>query len=391
MSLIRQYSLAKANTLHLCEEAITEIEVKRLEINFPEDYAEEIDSQIQSFREKADHYIQSLESLQEELSVINEPSQLTRLRDRYNKQDYVFRNSSQFAAYQQLESHINTLDEDIKVITQIQDLASVERAYNIATCDHAITQIDHVKPTLLETERFALGIQSLKDSLIQRKQSYLSKLIKFRDGLNNAATTKEVRQVRKQLNDSSSFYQGSTEEQDYNTVTTDADLLISLLQLFESQKVETSEDCALEIAKLNQWKQDNPEITPAVRSRFETKLEELTNKQQELQASQRKSAKSWFESTQQRRTKIEQIEDQSEKILESNKLLKRIKERFQYEQLLEPEQKQFLEETTNFCNEIKNLDREEKILDLFQELPKTKRESVLKRLAEFLEHSGEDS
>jgi hypothetical protein len=391
MSSIRQYSLAKANTLHLCEEAITEIEVKRLEINFPEDYAEEIDSQIQSFREKADHYIQSLESLQEELSVINEPSQLTRLRDRYNKQDYVFRNSSQFAAYQQLESHINTLDEDIKVITQIQDLASVERAYNIATCDHAITQIDHVKPTLLETERFALSIQSLKDSLIQRKQSYLSKLIEFRDGLNNAATTKEVRQVRKQLNDSSSFYQGSTEVQDYNTVTTEADLLISLLQLFESQKVETSEDCALEIAKLNQWKQDNPEITPAVRSRFETKLEELTNKQQELQASQRKSAKSWFESTQQRRTKIEQIEDQSEKILESNKLLKRIKERFQYEQLLEPEQKQFLEETTNFCNEIKNLDREEKILDLFQELPKTKRESVLKRLAELLEHSGEDS
>jgi hypothetical protein len=45
----------------------------------------------------------------------------------------------------------------------------------------------------------------------------------------------------------------------------------------------------------------------------------------------------------------------------------------------------------NFCNEIKNLDREEKILDLFQELPKTKRESVLKRLAELLEHSGEDS
>lgn len=390
MLLIRQHSLAKANTLHLCEEAITEIEIKRLEINFPEDYSEEIDSQIQSIREKASHYIQSLESLQEELSVINEPNQLTRLRDRYNKQDYIFRNSSQFAAYQQLESHINTLDEDIKVITQIQDLASVERAYNIATCDHAIAQIDHVRPTLLETERFALSIQSLKNALIQRKQSYLSKLIEFRDGLNNAATTKEVRQVRKQLNDSSSLYQGSTEVQDYDTVTTEADFLISLLQLFESQKTENPEDCATEIARLNQWEQDNPEITPAVRSRLDRKLEELTNKQQELQASQRKSAKSWFESTQQRRTKIEQIEDQSEKILESNKLLKRIKERFQYEQLLEPEQKQFLEETTNFCNEIKNLDREEKILDLFQELPKTKRESVLKRLAELLEHSGED-
>ena len=135
MLLIRQYSLTKANTLHLCEEAIIEIEVKRLEINFPEDYAEEIDNQIQSFREKVDHYTQSLGFLQEELSVVNEPSQLTRLRDRYNKQDYAFRNSSQFVAYQQLESHINTLDEDIKNITQIQDLASADRAYNIVTCD----------------------------------------------------------------------------------------------------------------------------------------------------------------------------------------------------------------------------------------------------------------
>ena len=298
----------------------------------------------------------------------------------------------QFAAYQQLEAHINTLDEDIKVINQIQDLASVDRANNIATCDHAIAQIDHVKPTLLETERFALGIQSLKDSLIQRKQSYLSKLIEFRDGLNNAATTKEVKQVRKQLNDSSSLYQGSTEVQDYDTVTTEADLLISLLQLFESQKTETPEDCATEIAKLNQWEQDNPEIISAVRSRFETKFEELTTKQQELQASQRKSAKSWFERTQQKRTAIEQIEDQSEKILESNKLLKRIsKERLQYEQLIEPEQKLFLDETTNFCDEIQSLDREAKILDLFQELPKTKQEPLLKRLVELLEHSREDS
>ena len=50
MLLIRQYSLTKANTLHLCEEAITEIEVKRLEINFPEDYAEEIDRKNCYFR-----------------------------------------------------------------------------------------------------------------------------------------------------------------------------------------------------------------------------------------------------------------------------------------------------------------------------------------------------
>ena len=396
MLLIRQYSLAKANTLHLCEEAITEIEVKRLEINFPEDYAEEIDSQIQSFREKVSHYIQSLESLQEELSVINEPSQLTRLRDRYNKQDHIFRNSSQFATYQQLESHINTLDEDIKVINQIQDLASVERAYNIATCDYAITQIDHVKPTSLETDRFALSIQSLKDSLIQRKQGYLSKLIEFKDRLNNAATTKEVRQVRKQLNDSSSLYQGSTEVQDYNTVTTEADLLISLLQLFESQKVETSEDCALEIARLNQWEQDNSEITPAVRSRVETKLENLESKRQEIQKVGRRLAESWFNRTQQKIATVRETNEQSEKFSSSSNLIKQIaKEISKHEDLLDESEKQYLklylEEAIAFCDEIKRLDREEKIIAQFKELPIDQRASLYERLANYLNNAEEES
>ena len=396
MLLIRQYSLTKANTLHLCEEAIIEIEVKRLEINFPEDYAEEIDSQIQSFREKESHYIQSLESLQEELSVINEPSQLTRLRDRYNKQDHIFRNSSQFAAYQQLESHINTLDEDIKVITQIQDLASVERAYNIATCDHAIAQIDHVKPTLLETERFALSIQSLKDSLTQRKQSYLSKLIEFRDGLNNAATAKEVRQVRKQLNDSSSLYKDSTELQNYDTVTNEADLLISLLQLFESEKVETSEDCALEIARLNQWEQDNLEITPAVRSRVETKLENLESKRQEIQKVGRRLAESWFSRTQQKIVTVRETNEQSEKFSSSSNLIKQItKEIAKHEDLLDESEKQYLklylEEAIAFDDEFKRLDREEKIIAQFQELPIAQRASLYERLANYLNDAEEES
>lgn len=396
MSSICQYSLAKVNTLHLCEEAITEIEVKRLKINFPADYAEEIDNQIQSLKEKASHYIQSLESLQEELSVINEPSQLTRLRDRYNKQDYIFRNSSQFAAYQQLESYINTLDQDIKVINQIQDLASVERAYNIATCDHAIAQIDHVKPTLLETERFALSIQSLKDSLIQRKQSYLSKLIEFKDGLNNAATTKEVRQIRKQLNDSSNLYQGSIEAQEYNSIVNEAELLIPLFQLFESQKTETSEDCALEIAKLNQWEQDNPEITPAIRSRVEAKLEDLESKRQEIQKVGRRLAESWFNRTQQKIVTVRETNEQSEKFSSSTNLIKQIKKEIsKHEDLLDESEKQYLnlylEEATAFIDEIQRLDREEKIIAQFQELPIAQRTSLYKRLANYLNNTEEES
>ena len=99
MASIRQHSLAKINTLHLCEEAISEIENKRLELNFAEEYATEVEGQIQALQDKANDYIQKITSLQEELLLVNESSQLTRLRDTYNKQHHIFSNSSQFGLF----------------------------------------------------------------------------------------------------------------------------------------------------------------------------------------------------------------------------------------------------------------------------------------------------
>ena len=396
MASIRQHSLAKINTLHLCEETISEIETKHLELNFSEDHADEINNQIQNIREKSNGFIQSLNSLYEELSTVNDAEQLNSLRDRYHQRITIFIGSSRFESYQLLGKQIEALTEDIKEISRIQDLASVDRANNIASCDYAIAQIDLVKPTLLETERFALSIQSLKDSLIQRKQSYLSKLIEFRDGLNNAATAKEVKQVRKKLNDSSSLYQSSIEVQEYHTVATEADLLISLLQFFESQKIETSEDCTLEIARLNQWEQDNPEITPAIRSRVETKLEQLEDKRQEIQKVGRRLAESWFNRTQQKIVTVRETNEQSEKFSSSSNLIKQItKEINKHEDLLDESEKQYLrlylEEAIAFCDEITRLDREEKIIAQFQELPIAQRMSLYERLGNYLNNTEDES
>jgi hypothetical protein len=390
MQGIRQHSPVRADTYRKCEDAISEIESAKQRLNHSDKFSEEIDKQVQAFRDKVTKYENILQSLQDQLLLVENLKQLTNLRDQYNQVIHIFQDSSKFPVYQPLREQIHILETDIDVIAQLEKFC--EQSSSLLACDDAIAQIDHASPHLLASARFSVKLQQLKEALLLRKQSYLAKLTEFQDGLSNATTSKEARQVRKLVGEAASFYQNSEEAPRYESICSEAELLVRLLQIFEDQKTDTPEDCAAEINKLSEWQEKNPETTSMLRLRLETKLEELTTKQQDLQTSQRKSAKSWFESIQRKRTAIEQIEDQSEKISESNRLLKRIsKERLQYEQLLESEQKQFLEETNDFLKEIQSSDREAKILDLFQELPKTKRESVLKRLAEFLEHSGEES
>jgi len=389
---IYQNSLTKANSLYLCEEAIAEIETERQKLNFPDEFREEIDSHVQAFREKANNYNQISQNLQDELSSVKDSDQLSRLRNNYNKLHQIFVNSSHFSIYQQFEKQIDALDEDIKVINKLQDLSTVDRANSLSTCDHAIYQIEHVKTTLLETERFSVKLQQLKETLLLRKQGYLSQLTEFQDGLSNSATTKEAKQVRKTVSEAASFYQNSEEKQRYESISNESELLVGLLQIFEAQKIDTPEDCAAELIKLRQWQETNPEIIPMLRSRIVTKLDELEGKRQELLSSQHKSTKTWFDRIQQKRLGVEQTNEQTEKISSSSNLLKQInKERSKHEELLEESQKQYLDEAVAFCTDIQSLDREAKIIDLFQELPIAKRESLHKRLADFLSNSEEES
>ncbi len=392
MQAISRYSLAKANTLHLCEEAIAEIETERQKLNFPDEFREKIDSHVQAFREKGNNYNQSLQNLQDELSSVNDSDQLSRLRNNYNKLHQIFVNSSYFSIYQEFEIQVDVLDEDIKVINKLQDLSTVDRANSLSTCDHAIYQIEHIKSTLLETERFSVKLQQLKETLLLRKQGYLSQLTEFQDGLSNSTTTKAAKQVRKQVSEAAGFYQNSEEKQRYESISSESELLVGLLQIFEAQKIDTPEDCAAEIIKLRQWQETNSEIIPMLRLRVVTKLDELESKRQELLSSQRKSTKTWFDRIQQKRLGVEQTNEQTEKILSSSNLLKQInKERSKHEELLEESQKQYLDEAIAFCTDIQSLDREAKIIDLFQELSIAKRKSLHKRLADFLGNSEEES
>jgi len=388
---IRQHSLPKVNTLHLCEESIAEIETVRQRLNHPDQFAEEINKQVEAFRAKISGYEDNLQSLRSQLLLVSDLKQLGDLRDRYNQLNHVFRDSSQFSTYQQLQEQIHRLETDINIIVQLQDLSVVERTSSLSTCDHAISQIDLASPTLLATERFADRLQQLKDTLLQRKQSYVSQLTEFQDGLSNTTTSKEAKKVREQIGKAENCYQNSEEEENYKSLYTEADLLVEFLQILEAQKTDAPENCDAEFSKLRQWQEANVEVSLRLRSLVESALQELDQTRQKLQENHRRSVQSWFNSILKQRTEIEQNSDREGKIAAASKLLKQVKkQRQQHEQLLEETQQQELDNAIEFCDEVQSQDREAKILNLFQELSKAKRESLHKLLAQYLESTTEE-
>ena len=107
-------------------------------------------------------------------------------------------------------------------------------------------------------------------------------------------------------------------------------------------------------------------------------------------------AESWFSRTQQKIVTVRETNEQSEKFSSSSNLIKQItKEIAKHEDLLDESEKQYLklylEEAIAFDDEFKRLDREEKIIAQFQELPIAQRASLYERLANYLNDAEEES
>jgi predicted Rossmann fold nucleotide-binding protein DprA/Smf involved in DNA uptake len=107
-------------------------------------------------------------------------------------------------------------------------------------------------------------------------------------------------------------------------------------------------------------------------------------------------AESWFNRTQQKIVIARETNEQSEKFASSSNLIKQItKEISKHEDLLDESEKQYLrlylEEATAFCDEITRLDREEKIIAQFQELPIAQRMSLYERLGNYLNNTEDES
>ena len=386
---IRQYTLARANTIHLCEETIKGIETLRTSLRSPAAFAPEIDQFITSFREKVMDYGKSLQNLSDRLSTVDNSSQLNDLRDNYARLDLVFKDSSEYPTYLQLQEQIRLTEADLSRIQQLEMLP--QQSQSLAACDEALEQIGNEQVKLHDLERFQPKLLMFETALQSKKQGYLDQLEQLQNRVGSLETLKEASKLQRELAEKSACYRNSPQQEHYELIAAEVELLVSLFQIANNQKTDTAQDCQGEIDRLHQWRDANGSIVPAIQSKLEQLLGKLEETQQTHQKKQLRAATSWLKGLEEHETKLSQLTELPQKLDAANQLLKLIrKQRHSHEESLETTQKQTLERIDQSCLEILRETTESQIITLFQELTREQKVNLHRKLEAYLSNTTEE-
>lgn len=390
IEFIRQHTPLKANTVYLCEEAMVDIDTFRKDFHCPDEYTFEIDELVQEFTGKITAFKNKLQLLEERLLTVNTPKDVDSIKKEYDRLDFVFKDSTEYPVYQQLQAVIDSLAEDLEQIRNWENI--VAQSNSIASCDRISATINNEQASLQNFERFQQQIEQLQVNLNHRKQNYIEQLDELYSQFDSIKNQKEAQKLQVELNNQSAYYRESHEEERYQAIYRELSLLSQLLEIYATQKVNTIEAWQAEKERLRKWQEDTGEIPVTLQNRFDSMVAELEQTQQQIEKQQSDAAKKWLEGLESQNKLLKsQKKNQESKLENATQLLKLIKkQKRQYQQILQTEQKEVLEQIISNCVEIQNQDKQSKILTLFQELPREQRKSLLKRLTEYLSGTTEE-
>jgi len=163
---IRQYKSAPANTIHLCEESIKAVENLRAALHYPDKLTAEIEQLLERYRKQATDYRRNLENLRDRLSTVETLKQLEAIQTEYAKLDLVFRDSTDYLPYRQLQEQIRCLKEDIERISRLETRQQQDSSIDL--CNEVLKIIEDEQAKFHDLGRFQPKLSKLKEHLRRR-------------------------------------------------------------------------------------------------------------------------------------------------------------------------------------------------------------------------------
>ena len=160
---IRQRS-APVNTIHLCEKITKEIEDLRIALNYPDELTAEIAQLLERYRKQAVDYRQNLEDLRNRLPKVENLKQIEAIQTEYAKLDLVFKDSTDYFAYQQLQEQIRCLKEDIERLSSLEH----RQQDSSIVCNEVLKIIEVEQANFHDLGRFQPKLSKLKEDLHDR-------------------------------------------------------------------------------------------------------------------------------------------------------------------------------------------------------------------------------
>jgi hypothetical protein len=394
MQEIYKYQPAnKINTIHLGEQAISEIEILRNRLNNPEPSTAEIEQILKSIQDKLTAHRQNLLSISNRLARIDSLTELSRINTEYAKLELVFQGSGDYSAYQDLQQQIQLLNNDL---TQIQNLeARFQQCDDISSCKDVLETTNRVisneQLIFHDLDRFRGRIFNLEETVRKKIQDFISELQEFKYNLEYLTTVRDAQRFQEELLIKSSLYINSDVEEQYEAIKLELKLLIELLQISESIKTNTLDSCQEKLDRLREWQNITEGLSVNLRERIESLCAEIEEKKAEITQQQKIAAQEWLKELGNQCAQMYKLLDDEEKLLTANNILQQIQnQKHRYVELLNSLHQQSLNYIESQCLEEQSKNKANQIFVLFRQLPRLQRQNLYERLGQYLSDETED-
>jgi hypothetical protein len=377
-----KYKLPKTNTIQFLEDGIQEIQSYQSRLYEAESFISEIEQIIHTLQDKVANHSKSLNGLRDRLSQTNTLRELEQIQTEHARLEFVFKDSTQYAAYQSLHQQFQELKADLEKLQALENRS--QQSASIASCHEVLTAVYGERTTLYHLDRFQQKLNELANNLQHKIQTYTQELDDFEHRSKHLNTAKEAQKLYEELLKQSVCYAQSESSDRYETISTNLRSLIELLQISEVE-IKTLEACQSQLEKLAEWKEKVNILDPSLQERFDSIRAATEQTEARLLQRQQNDAERWLKNLETQAAELQNLTDEVEKSKLANKLLNKIqREQSQYTEKLNTAYQEFLQEIERQCEAEIAKDRENQIKILFQQLPRAQRISLYRQLEAYL-------
>jgi hypothetical protein len=381
-----KYKLPKTNTVQFLEDGIQEIKSYQSKLYEAEFFVSEIEQIIHTLQDKVANHSKSLDSLRDRLSQTNTLRELEQIQTDHARLEFVFKDSSHYAAHQSLQQQFQSLKTDLEKLQALEIRSQQSTA--IASCHEVLAAIHST--TLHHQERFQPKLSELTKTLRNKIQTYTQELDDFDHRWKHLNTAKEAQKLHEDLLKQSVCYAQSEASDRYETISANIRYLIELLQMSEVE-TKTLETCQSQLEKLAQWRENVDVLDPSLQERFNAIRTATEQTEARLLQRQQSDAARWLNNLQSQAAELQNLTDAAERSKRANKLLNKLqREQSQHSEKLNSVDQESLQEIERQCEAEVASDRENQIKLLFQQLPRAQRISVYRQLEVYLTDPTEE-
>jgi RNAse (barnase) inhibitor barstar len=379
---IKKLSLSSSHTIRQCEESLTRIQSLSQKLNDQKVDQSTIRKRVDEFNTQIAKQCEELTRLQNRIEAIADPNELDRFKIDYAKLEYIFKDSSHYGNYQQLQIRIDELDDALEVVRELEKLK--QRSNSIIECQNSQQKLAEAGQNI--SDRFQPQIQAIAQYLSDRLDQYQHELGDLEQRLTTITGLKPCQSLEIELSRKSSHYLGSNiDEERYRLIQSQLSRLQELYKLADTAKRQTLEDYDRHLQALQKWLDEDSQVPEWMGDRYNTIRRDTEKHRQAFIDEKRKQAREWAHQIDLAWQAVDVDSNNDRQAKSADELKQRInEEKPDYTLGLTEDLDSTIKEIEQKCNSIIDSNLEIQIISRFRQLPQSRRNSLYTKLQDYL-------